>query len=133
LSFEEKEKAMKAIFSEKAPKPVGPYSQAVLAGNTLYLSGQIPLDPSTGALKGENVAEQTERVIENIAAVLEAVGAGFESVVKTTCFLTSIDDFSEFNRVYEKHFVSKPARSCVEVGALPMGALVEIELIAVIE
>lgn len=124
---------MKTIFTEKAPKPVGPYSQAVLAGNILYLSGQIPLDASTGAVSGENITEQTEKVIENIAAVLEAAGAGFENVVKTTCFLASMDDFAAFNSIYEKYFISKPARSCVEAGALPKGALVEIEAIAVIE
>lgn len=124
---------MKTIFTEKAPKPVGPYSQAVLAGNILYLSGQIPLDASTGAVSGENITEQTEKVIENIAAVLEAAGAGFENVVKTTCFLASMDDFAAFNSIYEKYFISKPARSCVGAGALPKGALVEIEAIAVIE
>lgn len=123
---------MKAVYSENAPEPVGPYSQAVLSGNTLYLSGQIPLDAATGALYGDDIASQTEKVIENIASVLKAAGAGFENVVKTTCFLASIGDFSVFNSVYEKYFTSKPARSCVEVGALPKGALVEIEVIAVI-
>ncbi len=123
---------MKTVYSKNAPMPVGPYSQAVLSGSTLYLSGQIPLDASTGALSGENITQQTEKVIENIAAVLKVAGAGFENVVKTTCFLAYMDDFSEFNRVYEKYFISKPSRSCVEVSALPKGALVEIEAIAVL-
>lgn len=123
---------MKVIYSENAPKPIGPYSQAILTGNTLYLSGQIPLDSITGALIGGDITTQTEQVIENISAVLKAAGVGFENVVKTTCFITTMDDFAAFNAVYEKYFVSKPARSCVAVSKLPKGALVEVEVIAVL-
>lgn len=123
---------MKVIYSENAPKPIGPYSQAILAGNTLYLSGQIPLDAVTGAIIGGDITTQTEQVIENISAVLTAAGVGFENVVKTTCFITTMDDFAAFNAVYEKYFVSKPARSCVAVSKLPKGALVEVEVIAII-
>lgn len=123
---------MKKIYTENAPEPVGPYSQAILAGNTIYLSGQIPLDPATGAIIGRDIESQTEQVMKNISSVLEAAGAGFESVVKATCFLASIEDFPTFNAIYERYFISKPARSCVEVARLPKDALVEVEVTAVI-
>ena len=123
----------KIISTSNAPAAVGPYSQAVLAGNTLYCSGQIGLDPATGTMSGDDIRTQTEQVMKNIAAVLSAAGTGFENVVKTTCFLADINDFAEFNAVYAKYFTSKPARSCVAVSALPKGALVEVEITAVIE
>jgi len=120
----------KIIYTKNAPNPVGPYSQAILTGGTIYCSGQIPLDPATAAVVGDTVKDQTEMVIQNILAVLSEAGMGFDNVVKTTCFLKSMDDFAAFNGVYEKYFVSKPARSCVEVSRLPKDVLVEIEVTA---
>ena len=125
---------MKEVIStNNAPAAVGPYSQAVKSGNLLFSSGQIALDPASGVLKGEDIETQTGQVMQNISAVLAASGATFDDVVKTTCFLADINDFAEFNAVYAKYFTSKPARSCVAVSALPKGALVEVEITAVIE
>lgn len=121
---------MKTIATKHAPAAIGPYSQAIAAGDLIYTSGQIPLVPETGALIEGTITEQTEQVIRNLSAVLEAAGSSLERVIKTTCFLQDMKDFAVFNTVYEKYFVSKPARSCVEVSALPKGALVEIEVIA---
>ena len=121
---------MKIIHSNHAPAAVGPYSQAIAAGGFIFASGQIPLDVETGAIQGEDIAAQTEQIIRNISAVLSEAGSDLAHVVKTTCFLQRMDDFAAFNAVYEKHFTGKPARSCVEVSALPKGALVEIEVIA---
>lgn len=121
----------KIISTSNAPAAVGPYSQAVLAGNTLYCSGQIGLDPATGTMSGDDIRTQTEQVMKNIAAVLSAAGTGFENVVKTTCFLADINDFAVFNEIYATYFTGKPARSCVAAAALPKGALVEVEVIAV--
>ncbi len=121
----------KVILTEKAPAPIGPYSQAVQVGNTLYCSGQIPLCADTGEFAGSDITTQTEKVCENVQELLHAAGFTFENVVKTTCFLTTMGDFAAFNAVYEKYFVSKPARSCVAARELPKGALVEIEVIAV--
>ncbi len=118
------------ISTQKAPKAIGPYSQAALVGDLLFTSGQIPLDPETGDMVGENVTEQTERVMQNLAAVLEAAGTSFENVIKTTCFLADMADFAAFNAVYAKYIDSAPARSCVAVKGLPKGSLVEVELIA---
>lgn len=119
------------ISTSQAPAAVGPYSQAVKVGDTLYSSGQIALDPATGAMAANDIAGQSEQVMKNLSAVLTAAGYSFEDVVKTTCFLADINDFAAFNAIYEKYFVSKPARSCVAAAALPKGALVEVELIAV--
>ena len=121
---------MKVIHTEQAPAALGPYSQAIEAGDFLYLSGQIGIDPATGKLAGETAAEQAERIAENIEAILEAAGLSMKNVIKTTCFLADIGDFAAFNEVYAKHFISKPARSCVAVKDLPAGALCEIEAIA---
>ena len=121
---------MKIIHSNQAPAAVGPYSQASAAGGFIFASGQIPLDPETGAIQGEEITAQTEQIIRNISAVLSEAGSELAHVVKTTCFLRNIGDFAAFNAVYEKHFAGKPARSCVEVSALPKGALAEIEVIA---
>ena len=121
---------MKIIHSNQAPAAVGPYSQAIAAGGFIFASGQIPLDPETGAIRGEDIATQTEQIIRNISAVLSEAGSDLAHVVKTTCFLQNMGDFAAFNAVYEKHFTGKPARSCVEVSALPKGALAEIEVIA---
>lgn len=120
----------KIIKTEKAPAAIGPYSQAIVTGNLVFTSGQIPLSLSTGELIGNTVAEQTEAAITNLKEVLLAAGCNLENVVKTTCFLTDMGSFQVFNAVYEKHFISLPARSCVEVSNLPKGALVEIEAVA---
>ena len=120
----------KVIHTEKAPAAIGPYSQAVVVGNLVFTSGQIPLDPETGAMVGETIEEQTHRVCKNLAAVLEAEGLTFENVIKTTCFLSDMANFAAFNGVYAEYFTGKPARSCVAVRDLPKGALVEVEVIA---
>lgn len=121
---------MKKAETNKAPAAIGPYCQAAVTGGIVYTSGQIPLDPETGLIVGEDIAAQTERIIKNLAAVLEAAGSDLDHVIKTTCFITDMGSFAAFNEVYGRYFTSKPARSCVEVSALPKGALVEIELIA---
>lgn len=118
------------ITSNKAPKAIGPYSQAVILNNVLYTSGQIGLDPQTGDLK-EGIEEQVKQVMENLKALLKEADMDFSNVVKTTIFLKSMDDFTTVNQIYASYFnENPPARSCVEVSALPKGALVEIELIA---
>ena len=122
----------KVIFTENAPAAIGPYSQAIKAGNMLYTSGQIPLDPVSGELVGSNITEQTEQVMKNLSAVLSAAGTSFDNAVKTTCFIADMADFAEFNAVYSKYITSAPARSCVAVKTLPKGALVEVEVIATI-
>ena len=119
------------IATKAAPAAVGPYSQAIKVGDVLYTSGQIALDPETGVLAPAEIGVQAERVMKNLAAVLEAAGYTFDEVVKTTCFLSDMSYFAEFNAIYEKYFISKPARSCVAAASLPKGALVEVELIAV--
>ncbi len=121
---------MKIIETKNAPAAIGPYSQAIEANGMVYTSGQIPLDPVSGALEAVTIEEQTEQAIKNVAAVLQAAGSGLEKAVKTTCYIKNMSDFAVFNEIYSKYFVSKPARSCVEVSALPKGALVEIEAIA---
>lgn len=121
----------KIILTDKAPAPIGPYSQAYLCGNTLYCSGQIPLDPQSGEFLNGTIEEQTEKCIKNISELLKAADYSFDDVVKTTCFLANMSDFTAFNNVYAKYFTSKPARSCVAVKELPKNALVEIEVIAV--
>jgi 2-iminobutanoate/2-iminopropanoate deaminase len=121
---------MKVIQTSSAPAAIGPYSQAIISGNLVFISGQTPLSPETGQLSGTTVGEQTEQVAKNIKALLEASGSSIEKVVKTTCFLTDMNNFAAFNEVYEKHFIGKPARSTVAVRGLPKNALVEIETIA---
>ena len=118
------------ISTTNAPAAVGPYSQAVKIGDFLYTSGQIALDPATGVLAPAEIEAQSEQVMKNLAAVLEAAGYTFDEVIKTTCFLQDMGHFAAFNAVYEKYFISKPARSCVAAAALPKGALVEVELVA---
>ena len=122
---------MEYISTASAPAAIGPYSQAIVCGNTLYASGQIPINPETGAIEAGDIAGQTEQVCKNVGEVLKAAGMGFENVVKTTCFLSDIGNFAAFNEVYAKYFVSKPARSCVAVKDIPKGALCEIEITAV--
>ncbi|MCL2013406.1 MAG: RidA family protein [Oscillospiraceae bacterium] len=124
---------MKIVETKTAPAAIGPYSQAIIENGTVYTSGQIPLSPETGMLVNGGIAEQTKQVIENLQAVLTAAGSDLAQVVKTTCFLTDMEDFAAFNEVYVKYFTcgtGKPARSCVAVLALPKGAAVEIEAVA---
>ncbi|MBR3629305.1 MAG: Rid family detoxifying hydrolase [Oscillospiraceae bacterium] len=121
------------IFTEKAPAAIGPYSQAVRAGNVLYTSGQIAIVPATGNIEAKDIQGQTTQVMENLQQVLAAAGTSFDAVVKTTCFLADIADFAAFNEIYGKYITGKPARSCVAVKDLPKGALVEVEVIAVVE
>jgi 2-iminobutanoate/2-iminopropanoate deaminase len=124
---------MKIIQTEAAPAAIGPYSQGFISGNLVFTSGQIPLSAETGEVVGAAVTEQTERVIKNLTAVLEAAGTSLEKVVKTTCFLADMGDFAAFNEVYAQHFTGKPARSTVAVKQLPKNVLVEIEAVAELE
>ena len=122
---------MKAIATDKAPAAVGPYSQAIDCGDTVYLSGQIPLDPATGVIVEGGIETQARRMFDNIGAVLEKAGLNYKNVVKTTVFLTDIGDFAALNKIYGEFFSEPyPARSCVEVSNLPKGAKVECECIA---
>jgi len=123
--------AKEVISSDRAPKAIGPYSQAIRGGGLLFCSGQIPLDPVTGNLRGTSIAEQAEQVMANIEAVLAAAGVGFADVVKSTVYLTDLADFAAVNEIYERRFTTAPpARSTIEVKGLPRGANVEIEVIA---
>ena len=122
----------KIISTSDAPAAIGPYSQSIRAGSTIYCSGQIPLDPKTGQIISGGIDAQTRRVLDNIAALLKAEGLGFGNIVKTTIFLTNLGDFQTVNEVYGSYFKSQPpARSTVQVSALPKGANIEIEVIAV--
>ena len=121
---------MKRITSDKAPAAIGPYSQAMISGGLLFTSGQIPINPETGAVDAVDIMGQTEQVMKNLAAVLAEAGTDFTRVVKTTCFLSDMANFAAFNEVYAKYFTERPARSCVAVRELPKGVLVEVELIA---
>ena len=118
------------IYTDKAPKAIGPYSQAVKLGNLLFTSGQIPIDPASGNIDAVGIEAQTEQVMKNLGAGLAEAGSSFERAVKTTCFLADMADFAAFNEIYAKYFTGKPARSCVAVKELPKGALVEVEVIA---
>ncbi len=119
----------KVITTDKAPKAIGPYSQAIEVNNTLYCSGMIPVNPNTNELVESDIEKQTEQIISNIDALLKEAGYTKDDVVKTTCFLSDINNFVKFNEVYGKYFTSKPARSCVAVKDIPKGALVEVEII----
>ncbi|MBQ0042750.1 MAG: RidA family protein [Lachnospiraceae bacterium] len=121
---------MKVISTPKAPAAIGPYSQGIIAGDTLYASGQIPIIPETGELMTGDITAQAEQAIKNVGAILEAADADYTKVVKTTCFLADMADFAAFNAVYEKYFTGKPARSCVAVKTLPKNVLCEVEVIA---
>lgn len=121
---------LKKVSTEKAPAAIGPYSQAIVCGETVFTSGQIPINPATGNVEAKTIAEQTEQVMKNLGEVLTAAGSSFEKAVKTTCFLADIADFAAFNEVYAKYFTTKPARSCVAVKDLPKGVKVEVEVIA---
>lgn len=121
---------LKIINTDKAPAAIGPYSQAIIMDKILFTSGQIPINPATGEVEAKTIEEQSEQVMKNVAAILETAETSFANVVKTTCFLADMKDFAAFNNVYEKYFVSKPARSCVAVKDLPKGVLCEVEVIA---
>ena len=124
--------ALNVIYTPSAPAAIGPYSQAIAVNGLVYTSGQIAIDPTTGSIGAKTIETQTDQVIRNLKAVLEAAGSGLDKVVKTTCFLQNMGDFAAFNAVYDQYFTGKPARSCVEVAKLPKDALVEIEAVAVI-
>lgn len=121
---------MEILNTNNAPAAIGPYSQGIISGKTLYLSGQIPLDPDSGAVVGADITAQTQQVLHNIGALLEAAGTGYDRVVKTSCFLADMGDFAAFNQVYAKYFTENPARSCVAVKTLPKNVLCEVEVIA---
>ena len=121
---------MQVISTDKAPQALGPYSQAIVAGNTVYCSGQIAINPATGELVLENIEAEAEQVMKNIGAVLEAAGCTYANIVKTTIFASDINDFAAFNEVYAIYFTEKPARSCVGIQSLPKGAICEVEVIA---
>lgn len=123
----------KVIQTDKAPAAIGPYSQAMVHGNLLYASGQIPINPENGQVVEGDIKVQTLQVMKNIKAILDVAGVSFENVIKTTCFLKSMDDFVAFNEVYAEYFIGKPARSCVAVAKLPKDVLCEVEVIAIIE
>ena len=121
---------LKKVATDRAPSAIGPYSQAIIAGDIVYTSGQIPINPASGNVEAVTIEEQTEQVMKNLGAVLESAGSSYENAIKTTCFLANISDFASFNAVYAKYFTEKPARSCVAVKDLPKGVLVEVEVIA---
>ena len=124
---------MKSLYTNNAPAAIGPYSQAIAENGFLFASGQIAVNPATGMIEADDITGQAEQACKNVEAVLKEAGIGFEQVVKTICFLADMADFTAFNEVYAKYFVSKPARSCVAVRSLPKNALCEIEAIAVLK
>lgn len=121
---------MKKVSTDKAPAAIGPYSQGIIAGDFLFASGQIPINPTTGSVEAEGIEAQARQAIMNAGEILKEVGIGYENVVKTTCFLADMGDFAAFNKVYEEFFTGKPARSCVAVRELPKGVLCEVEVTA---
>lgn len=121
---------LKKIATDKAPAAIGPYSQAIVAGDFLFASGQIPINPANGAIEAEGIEAQARQVMENIGEILKAAGTDYTKVVKTGCFLADMNDFAAFNGVYENYFTEKPARSCVAVRQLPKNVLCEVEVIA---
>ena len=124
---------MNVVYTKNAPAAIGPYSQAIVTNGLVFTSGQIAINPETGAVEAQTVTEQTEQVCKNIKAVLEASGSSLEKVVKTVCFLRDMGDFAAFNEVYAKYFTGKPARSCVAVKELPKNVLVEIDTVAEVQ
>ena len=121
---------LKKVSTEKAPAAIGPYSQAIICGEMVFTSGQIPINPASGSVEAEGITAQAEQVMKNLGEVLSAAGSSFEKAVKTTCFLADMNDFAAFNEVYGKYFTTKPARSCVAVKTLPKNVLVEVEVVA---
>ena len=124
---------MKVVSTEKAPAAIGPYSQAMVSNGVVYTSGQIAIDPAVGDVTATTIEGQAEQVMKNIGAILNEAGTDYCSVVKTTCFLSDMNDFAAFNEVYAKYFTEKPARSCVAVKTLPKNVLCEVEVIAIVE
>lgn len=121
---------LKKISTQKAPAAIGPYSQGIVVNGMLFASGQIPINPATGEIEGEDITGQAELVMKNIGALLEEAGTDYTKVIKTTCFLADMDDFGAFNQVYARYFTEKPARSCVAVKTLPKNVRCEVEVIA---
>lgn len=121
---------IKKVATDKAPAAIGPYSQAIVCGDMVFTSGQIPINPANGNIEATTIEAQAEQVMQNLGEVLKAAGSGFEKAVKTTCFLADMGDFAAFNSVYAKYFTTNPARSCVAVKTLPKNVLVEVEVIA---
>ena len=121
---------LKKVATDKAPAAIGPYSQGIIVEHLLFTSGQIPLDPATGTVIGEDIKEQAELVMKNLGEILKEAGTDYTKVIKTTCFLADMGDFAAFNEVYAKYFTEKPARSCVAVKTLPKDVLCEVEAIA---
>ena len=121
---------IRKVATEKAPEAIGPYSQAIICGDMVFTSGQIPINPASGNVEAVTIEEQSKQVMENLGAVLKAAGSSFEKAVKTTCFLADIADFAAFNGVYAQYFTTCPARSCVAVKDLPKGVKVEVEVVA---
>ena len=121
---------LKKVATENAPAAIGPYSQAIICGEMVFTSGQIPINPASGNVEETTIEGQAEQVMKNLGEVLKAAGSSFEKAVKTTCFLADMADFAVFNNVYAKYFTTKPARSCVAVKTLPKNVLVEVEVIA---
>ena len=118
------------VATDKAPAAIGPYSQGIIAGDFLFASGQIPIDPAAGEIRGSDITQQAEQVMKNVGAILAEAGTDYAKVVKTTCFLADMADFAAFNAVYEQYFSEKPARSCVAVKELPKSVLCEVEVVA---
>ncbi|MBD5460502.1 MAG: RidA family protein [Lachnospiraceae bacterium] len=121
---------LKKVSTTKAPAAIGPYSQAIIAGDFMFASGQIPINPATGEIEGKDITEQAQLVMKNVGALLEEAGTDYDHVVKTSCFLADMGDFAAFNQVYAEYFTEKPARSCVAVKTLPKNVLCEVEVIA---
>jgi 2-iminobutanoate/2-iminopropanoate deaminase len=124
---------MSKVATPKAPSAIGPYSQGIIAGNLLFTSGQIAIDPATGNIVEGGIELQTEQVMKNLGAILEAAGTDYTKTIKTTCFLANMDDFATFNEIYARYFTEKPARSCVAVKTLPKNVLCEVEAIVSLE
>ena len=124
---------LKKVSTDKAPAAIGPYSQGIIAGQILFASGQIPIDPATGEITGKDITEQATQAIKNVGEILKEAGTDYTKVIKTTCFLADMEDFAAFNAVYEQYFTEKPARSCVAVKQLPKNVLCEVEVIASLE
>jgi len=121
---------LKKVYTEKEPEAIGPYSQAVICQNLVFTSGQIAINPLSGAVEAETIEEQTEQVCKNLSEILKASGSDISKVIKTVCYLSDMENFAKFNEVYAKYFTLKPARSCVAVKTLPKNVLVEVDAVA---
>ncbi len=121
---------MKKVYTDKAPQAIGPYSQAVISGGLIYTSGQIAIDPAVGEVTAKDIEGQTHQIMKNLGEILKSVGASYDNIIKTTCFLADMGDFAAFNEIYAQYITGKPARSCVAVKTLPKNVLAEVEVIA---